>query len=344
MSNGIGLSLTKELTNCHHGQLSLQSSPGHGTLVTVIIPVGEDAYTPEEKQILPSQSYMESLSNKNVTGQYTSEVISDSQTKDSPEKKETTVLLVDDNRELLGILTKILSAKYNILCAENGRQALEILNKDMVDLVVTDLMMPDMDGLELCRQIKNHIEISHIPVILLTAKRQSNDRIDCYQAGADGYLSKPFETDVLIARIDNLIRSKRQKQKAFRTENHIKLSTLDYPSPDTLFLQTLADYIHAHLDEEHFGIEQLATELNLSKSTLHRKMKAMTGLTPLDFIRNIRLKYACEMLSRHDRTISEIAFATGFSSPKYFTKCFKDEFGMTPTEFQQKNINNPSSD
>lgn len=344
MSNGIGLSLTKELTNCHHGQLSLQSSPDHGTHVTVIIPVGEDAYTPEEKQILPSQSYMESPSKKNVSEQNTPDIISDSQAKDSPEKKEITVLLVDDNRELLGILSKILSAKYNILCAENGRQALEILNKDMVDLVVTDLMMPDMDGLELCKQIKSHIEISHIPVILLTAKRQSNDRIDCYQAGADGYLSKPFETDILIARIDNLIRSKRQKQKAFRTENHIKLSTLDYPSPDTLFLQTLADYIHAHLDEEHFGIEQLATELNLSKSTLHRKMKAMTGLTPLDFIRNIRLKYACEMLSRHDRTISEIAFATGFSSPKYFTKCFKDEFGMTPTEFQQKNINNPSSD
>ena len=160
--------------------------------------------------------------------------------------------------------------------------------------------------------------------------------VDCYEAGADGYLAKPFELKVLAARIDNLLHTYRNRQQTFRMEDHVRLAELEYSSNDTQFLQDMADCIHTHLAEEGFDLEQLSGHLNVSKSTLHRKVKAMTGLTPLEFIRNIRLKYACEMLSRRDRNISEIAYATGFSSPKYFTKCFKEEFGLTPREYQEK--------
>jgi AraC-like DNA-binding protein len=141
---------------------------------------------------------------------------------------------------------------------------------------------------------------------------------------------------VLAARIDNLLRTYRNRQQAFRMEDHVRLAELEYSSGDTRFLQDMADCIHTHLAEEGFDLEQLSGHLNVSKSTLHRKVKAMTGLTPLEFIRNIKLKYACEMLSRRDRNIAEIAYATGFSSPKYFTKCFKEEFGLTPREYQEK--------
>ncbi len=249
------------------------------------------------------------------------------------------ILLVDDNMQLLEMMEKILATKYRVLTAENGLEALKQLKAHAVDLIVSDVMMPGMDGFALCRKLKSQLETSHIPVIMLTAKQSADDRVDCYEAGADGYLAKPFELKVLAARIDNLLRTYRNRQQAFRMEDHVRLAELEYSSGDTRFLQDMADCIHTHLAEEGFDLEQLSGHLNVSKSTLHRKVKAMTGLTPLEFIRNIKLKYACEMLSRRDRNIAEIAYATGFSSPKYFTKCFKEEFGLTPREYQEKEKN-----
>lgn len=336
-SNGIGLALARELTTLHHGRLTLKSEPGKGSCFTVALPL----------DLPPTVSAKENLEIQLIdaeapTQDFTSpEGFSPMPQEPSPEAREPgndrpSILLVDDNTQLLEMMEKILATKYRVLTAENGLEALKQLKASAVDLIVSDVMMPGMDGFALCRKLKSQLETSHIPVIMLTAKQSADDRVDCYEAGADGYLAKPFELKVLAARIDNLLHTYRNRQQAFRMEDHVRLAELEYSSNDTQFLQDMADCIHTHLAEEGFDLEQLSGHLNVSKSTLHRKVKAMTGLTPLEFIRNIRLKYACEMLSRRDRNISEIAYATGFSSPKYFTKCFKEEFGLTPREYQEK--------
>lgn len=197
-------------------------------------------------------------------------------------------------------------------------------------------MLPDVNGWELCTRIKGDMRFNHIPVIILTAKNGIDDRVASYEAGADGYIAKPFELKILFARVDNLIRSSKMRQAAFRKEENINLEGLAYPSADKQFLQSIIDSIEQHLEESEFDLEHLSTEMNMSKSTLYRKIKSMTGMTPLDFVRNVKMKRACMMLLARTLNISEIAYAIGFSSPKYFTKCFKEEFGVTPTEYLQR--------
>ena len=323
-SNGIGLALSRELAELHHGSLTLESEPGKGARFTLTLPIDLPAAAPPQpdKEEAPGQP-------ESPAGQGAPRTETDATAPDDGTDRPL-VLLVDDNTQLLSMMAKVLSPAYRTATATGGEEALALLQREDVDVVVSDVMMPGMDGFALCRRVKSQIETSHIPVIMLTAKQSPDDRVACYEAGADGFLAKPFELKVLAARIDNLIRARHQRQEDFKTEDRVQLADLDYASADTQFLQAMADSIHAHLAEEGFGVEQLATDLNVSKSTLHRKVKAMTGLTPLEFIRNVKLKYACAMLARHDRPIAEVAYATGFSSPKYFTRCFKEEFGLTP--------------
>ena len=228
--------------------------------------------------------------------------------------------------------------KYSVWTAADGQQAWDKLSNHEVDMIICDVMLPDINGWELCTRIKSDLRFNHIPVVILTAKNGIDDRIASYDAGADGYIAKPFEMKVLFARVDNLIRSFKMRQAAFRKEEDVNLETLAYPSADKLFLQSIIASIEQHLEESEFDLERLSVEMNMSKSTLYRKIKAMTGLTPLDFVRNIKMKRACMMLLARTQTISEVAYAVGFSNPKYFTKCFKEEFGMTPTEYQQSHI------
>ena len=199
--------------------------------------------------------------------------------------------------------------------------------------------MPEPNGFALCRHIKSQLATSHIPVILLTVKHSADDRVEAYNVGADGYLAKPFETKVLKARIDNLLRSNKERQQNFCKRDRIYPNGTDFPTLDTTLLQRITDYIHAHLDDEECSLELLANYANLSVSTLNYKMKALTGLTPAAFVKNIKLKYACTMLARRDMTVSEVSYAVGYSTPKYFTLCFKKEFGITPTEYQQQQKN-----
>jgi YesN/AraC family two-component response regulator len=232
----------------------------------------------------------------------------------------------------------IFKDKYNVVTATNGQQAWEILNNNAVDVVICDVMMPDMNGWELCNRIKTDLRFNHIPVIILTVKKSIDDRVTSYEAGADGYIAKPFESKVLFARIDNLLKSYKMRQTVFQKEENTSLEGLSYPSADKQFLQSIIDSIEQHLEDPEFDLEQLSSDLNMSKSTLYRKIKSMTGLTPLDFIRNIKMKRACMMLLTQRLNISEVAYSVGFSNPKYFSKCFKDEFGVIPSEYQQRNM------
>lgn len=331
LSNGIGLALAKELTEMHHGSISVASRPGKGSVFTVVLPIDREAYGEEE---------IEDRFTADCT-QVGNEAPTCAQSADINDEKPT-VMLVDDNTDLSDTIKRMFAPYYEVVSATGGQEALMLLEHISPDIIISDVMMPEPDGFAFCRLVKSRMETSHIPVILLTAKRTPNDRIEAYNAGADGYLAKPFETNVLKARIDNLLRTCRERQQAFRTRDRIQLNELEYRSEDTDFLQKMTDYIHAHLDDEDCSLELLANHTNVSKSTLNRKVKAMTGLTPSDFVRNIKLKYACMMLAHRNVTVSEVAYATGFSSPKYFTRCFKKEFGIPPTEYQQqKNAEKP---
>lgn len=257
------------------------------------------------------------------------------------ENVETTVndihlLLVEDNEELLYLMERILSRRYHVMMAKNGVEALELMKDNEVDIIVSDVMMPEMDGLELCRTIKGNLETSHIPIILLTAKNTAEDRIECYNAGANAYISKPFELKVLEARLDNFLMDKRTKQEEFRTDiEDINFNLLDATDIDKEFLEKVIEVIQENLSSSTFDVIQLADALAMSKSSLYRKTKAIIGLSPVEFIRNVRLKQGVKMLRNKSISVSEVAYTCGFSNPKYFSTCFKEEFGVTPKEFQK---------
>lgn len=328
-SNGIGLSLTKELVNLHHGTITVDSELGKGTCFTVELPIDRTGYKHDE-----IVDEMEGVA-MDITE---CAIVAEDDVSSDGATDKSTLLLIDDNAELLYIMKEMFKEKYSVWTAADGQQAWDKLSNHEVDMIICDVMLPDINGWELCTRIKSDLRFNHIPVVILTAKNGIDDRIASYDAGADGYIAKPFEMKVLFARVDNLIRSFKMRQAAFRKEEDVNLETLAYPSADKLFLQSIIESIEQHLEESEFDLERLSEEMNMSKSTLYRKIKSMTGLTPLDFVRNIKMKRACMMLLARTQTISEVAYAVGFSNPKYFTKCFKEEFGVTPTEYQQSHI------
>lgn len=317
-SNGIGLSLVKELITLHHGAIQVESIVNKGSCFTVMLPIDKESYTADERM-------------------FEEQPMPDAEEQPEADGEQLCILIVDDNQELLGLMKNIFVGKYRVLTAQNGIEALDLVKDNSVNIIICDMMMPEMDGLTCCRILKEDISTSHIPIIMLTAKNTSEDRVACYEAGANAYIAKPFDLKVLHARINNLVYSSELKQKEFRMSKEVNIAKLEVQSNDERFLEKAVQCIEKHLDNSEFDINGFADELNVSKSTLNRKVKAMTGLTALDFIKNIRLKYACGMLKKKGMGISEVAYLVGFNNPKYFTRCFKEEFGMTPTEFQGKN-------
>lgn len=337
-SNGIGLNLTKDLIGIHHGSIQVDSKPGEGSLFTIDIPIDKEFYISSESENI---SILEGAADVLLSESSIQETISDialnEDTIKGNNENDIRILLVEDNEELLLLMKNILSKYYNVIPSRNGNQALDLIKENDIDIVISDVMMPEMDGLELCRTLKSDIEISHIPVILLTAKNRPEDRIECYNAGADGYITKPFELKVLEARINSFITYKKAKQQKFQSNKEINISALDYPSLDEEFLQKAIRIIEQHLSDSEFDVTIFAEKLHLSKSSLYRKIKTMTGLSPVEFTRNIRLKHACLILQNQSLPISEVAYTVGFSDPNYFTLCFKAEFNITPTDYRKNN-------
>jgi len=214
---------------------------------------------------------------------------------------------------------------------------MEIIGQEDIDLIVSDIMMPEMDGIEFCKQMKGSLETSHIPIVLLTAKNREEDRAEAYDAGADGFITKPFNLSVLHARINNLLKQKERVSGDFKKQLVFETNELNYTSIDENFLQQAIDCVNRHLSDPDFDQQMFLDEMGTSKSTLYRKLKSLTGLNSSAFIRNIRLKAACRIMEekRHIR-VSELAYAVGFNDPKYFSVCFKKEFGMQPSEYLEK--------
>jgi len=336
-SHGIGLALTYDLLQIHKGSVEVKSTPGEGATFSIQIPVSKAAYTDEELSVEES---------KKIELQKIPEVIDieidmeDTETIEVIQNgKDFTILVVEDNRELNNLIVDYFSSTYKVLSVENGIQALEIVHENEIDLIISDVMMPEMDGLTFCKIIKNDVSTSHINVLMLTAKNSTEDRIDCYNAGADAYIAKPFELAVLDARTKNLISKRRQKVEKFKMNKEINISSMEYGSLDELFLQQAVVKVEERLSDDTFDFDHFAINMSSSKSTLHRKLKSLTGLSPGEFIRNVRLKHAAQMLINNKGNISEIAFAVGFNDPKYFSRCFKLEFGVTPKEYQESKKN-----
>lgn len=244
-----------------------------------------------------------------------------------------TILLVDDEEDILEFLERILSPRYRILAAESGEEALKLLDEETVQLIISDVMMPDMDGFELCRHIKSNFEYSHIPVILLTAKNTIQSKIEGLELGADAYIEKPFSKEHLQAQISSLLANRDHLRAFFASSPLVHIKSMAHTREDERFLESLNLTIHNYIEDAELNVEMLARHMNMSRITLYRKIKAVSDLTPVELINVVRLKRAAELLADARYKIYEVANMTGFSSQSNFTRNFMRQFNMTPTEY-----------
>ena len=245
------------------------------------------------------------------------------------------ILLVDDEEEILEFLERILKDKYTIFKAENGRDALKILSVESVQLVVSDVMMPEMDGFELCKLIKSNFEYSHVPVILLTAKTTIQSKVEGLELGADAYIEKPFSKEHLQAQIASLIANRSMIREYFASSPLVHIKSIAHSKADERFLEMLNETIEKHIEDVDLDVEKLARILNMSRITLYRKIKAISNFTPIELINVTRLKKAAELLAEGDHKIYEIADMVGFSSQSNLARNFHKQFNMTPTDYMQ---------
>lgn len=344
IGTGIGLSLTKDLVDLYGGTIRVESEEGQGATFIVTLPIAREAFSADQIDERPSWNDLPATpdvplpeTEETRDEETIEETTGAHRSAPQAEEPKPVLLLVEDNEDLLALMVRLLRREYGVYTAGNGREALSIIENQEIHLIVSDVMMPVMDGIELCRQVKANADICHIPILLLTAKNKEEDRIEAYQSGADSFLSKPFNLSLLHARIRNLLRSRERTARDFKKQLVFEARELDYTSLDEDFLQRAIACVQQHLDDGNFDQQQFIEEMATSKSTLYKKLKSLTGLNTSAFIRNIRLKAACQLMEQKKRVrISEIAYAVGFNDPKYFSACFKKEFGLLPTEYLEK--------
>lgn len=326
---GIGLSLVKDLVTLSHGTISVESDKGKGSEFSVVLPIDISFFDDSEID-----------TDKSGPMQFPAEEIATTtpeKNKTKGQAKTTSILVVEDNEEILQLIHRLLNKEYHVFTAMNGKEALLVLEHEKVDLIVSDIMMPEMDGIELCKLLKNNIEYSHIPIVLLTAKTDEKDRAVAYESGADAFISKPFNMNVLHARIKNLLKSRERVATDFKSQLVFEIKDLNFTNLDEDFLQKAIDCVNRHLNDSDFDQQQFSEEMNVSKSTLYNKLKTLTGLNTSAFITNIRMKAACKIMDQnHAIRISDLAYAVGFNDPKYFSSCFKKEFNMRPSEYVER--------
>ena len=247
----------------------------------------------------------------------------------------TTLLVVDDDEMNRCILGNIFASHYSIQEAANGKEGLSIMERETIHLAIVDIMMPIMDGFELCNEMKNDVNVSHIPFILLTAQHNLQSRLKGLNSGADAYMEKPFSIELLTAQVGNLLKSRKLLNKTYLEKPFAPVASLAVSQVDDIFLRKLNDYLEEHLSNEALSVEMLADTMGMSTSSLYRKVKGLSGLSPNDFIRIARLKKAILLMQNGENRISEIAFQVGFSSPAYFSTCFQKQYGKTPSEYMK---------
>ena len=328
MGTGIGLHLVKEYIHMHGGEIRVESEPGQRTTFTVCLRKGKAHFEDSDLMETPVSHQA-----------YEASRLDDSETKEMLSKTYPyTILITEDDDEVRGFLERELSLHFKIRTAANGKDALRVLEEEEISLVVSDVMMPEMNGFELCRTIKSQLLFSHIPVILLTALTDERQRIFGIIGGADDYIQKPFHTDYVKIKIIHLLQERQKLRERLLEklrDNKLLLSEPEkVESIDDAFLRKFAEQIEAVYADPEYNVEKLSETLGLSRGHLHRKIKELTGTAPVEFLRTYRLNKATQLLRQNAYTVSEVAYRTGFSSPAYFSKCFKAVYGVTPTEYQ----------
>ena len=336
--SGIGLSLVQRLVELHHGRIVLQSEVGKGSTFTIYLPQDESVYTQEELLGRSGDEGEQRVYSTNANDIYIGddEKFGEEVSTDEENCKRGTILVVEDNRELRQYLVNGLSALFDILETENGQKALDILKDKDVDLIITDVMMPVMDGVRLCKLVKQNLRTCHIPVYMLSAKVDIKYQLEGLQVGADDYIAKPFSMEVLRTKILNMLRTRYRIFERYSNMTEIRPEKLTSNTMDEELLRKAIAVVEKNMDNVEFSTEQFAREMNMSRSNLHLKLKAITGKSAIDFIHKIRFNRACQLLKEGKYTVSEISFMVGYNTPSYFAARFKKYIGCLPTEYGKK--------
>ena len=349
--SGIGLSIAKELVELHHGKIDVHSHEGRGTEFIIRLPLGKAHLEPHEivqsaaaaPPPAPRKSPAEIPSYYDIkpgTGTITFETTENDCAAaagsdiDPLKPVKEIVLVVEDSADVRGYIRGALEPHYTVIEAKDGLEGIQKAQQTIPDLIISDVMMPKTDGYELCRVLKNNIDTSHIPIILLTAKASEENILQGLETGADDYVTKPFNTRILCARIKNLIDLRRQMQLTLNREMTLQPVKISISAMDKKFIKRLQEVIRENISDPDFNIEQLCKKMEMSQPTLYRKIHALSGESPTDFIRSYRLKRGAELLKNNFGTVLEVAFEVGFSSAGYFTKCFKEKFHRLPSSYQ----------
>ncbi len=332
---GIGLALTKNLVELHHGTIAVESELNKFTRFTIDIPKGSDHYKPEE--------IIENFQDSEAINQYAI-IDSDEFSGAAPEvlDKDLTeldrILVVEDNPDVLAFIKSIFIGEFAVFEAKNGQEGLELALEEIPDIIISDVMMPVMDGISLCRELKNNEKTSHIPVIMLTARTSFIYRSEGFENEADDYITKPFNANLLKVRTINLINSRKKLRKLFARQDQLTLepTQVTLTSSDETFIRKALESIEKNMSNSEYGVEDLGNDVGFSRMQLYRKLKAMTGMSANEFIRSIRLKRAAQLIAQNELTIAEVTYQVGFSDLQYFRKSFKKQFGCNPSDYNQE--------
>lgn len=332
--SGIGLALTKELVELHQGNIYAESKLGKGTKITFELPVFQSESRSEKTSNIDEPVYKTQVDHNVPDLIYESE--------DETKSELPIVLVIEDNQDVSKYITEILSTSNKVLTATNGQEGIDRALTELPDMIISDVMMPRKDGFEVCNILKNDEKTSHIPIILLTAKSDISDKIKGLTTKADDYLTKPFIPAELLIRVQNLINSRRLLRNKYKQNGVLRPKDIAVNSVDENFLNRFVEIVELHMSNENFGVEELGNKMNMSRSQLHRKLTTTLGQGPNQFIRSFRLQRALELLKQNAATASEVAYRVGFSSPSYFTKCFREQFGYTPSDLPKYLLKNKS--
>ncbi len=334
MSSGIGLSLAKKLVHLHKGEIFVDSVEGNGSTFSIKIPQGKDHLKADEMVMeTETDSLLPDIKSESVPENM---LLHEAEEYAANRKGFKSILIIEDDEDIRSFLREYFEKHYRIMESSDGKEGLELARQNHPDLIISDIMMPEMDGIDFCKSIKNNIRTSHIPVILLTAKTSLTHHKEGIETGADAYITKPFSPEILAITVGNLLRSRENLIRFYRnlfTQDVNEPGNKNLNSLDEKFLQSIYEMMKANMDKPDFNINELCEVLNMSRSLVYKKVKMLTGLSPIEYIRSLKMQEAAKLLRTKKYKVFEVVYMVGFSDLKYFRQCFTKEFGYSPLDF-----------
>ncbi len=342
---GVGLAFAKSLAELHHGSIQVESQLSEGTTFTVKLPLTDETYATDVHAITEDEQMTLSISNINDTVDDDEALVSSNiENNDTGQQQKDTLLIVDDNADIVSYLQDYFGKKYKINIAYNGKEALEQIKEEHPDLIMSDVMMPELDGLHFCKRIKQNIQTCHIPVILLTAKSETEQQIGGLEMGADDYITKPFSINLLNAKVANILRIRKRLKEYYSAAKEVVPEKITFNTLDEAFIKNAVSIVEENMMDAEFSVDKFSRKIGMSRSNLYLKMKAITGESVTDFIKRIRFNRAVKLLASKEYNIAQVAYMSGFSSPSYFSTAFKQFYNCMPTEYITRLDKNKSKD